>query len=638
MPYVRWIRFALSPGRAVAQRLSLAHKLLVLLGVPLLALLTAAVLVAQQARQARDEVAQRLQGLAAIEQVQAQQARLVQHRLRLTAPVLADAAPLPPGGGRLPSWPPQGQRDAQQAGAQQCVGALVRRAELPDPNAYLAEHTACLDRLDQLTMAIAQRSGLVRATPQQGYALVDWWLHQGLALHRAADRLSTLLGRPSAAALLVPDDMVVWTRPGGSVERLVAQSASLLDEARREGAAVPQGFEAVVTTLGAQRAAIDTKLTLGDLVPAAELPARAEAARASRAALQRFDTALRAQLRSQLLHALDVWQQRFWGLLAGSAVLLGLCGYLLVACAAAFVEQFASLRRCVGRLTDGDLQARAEVHGRDEAAALARDVNRLGERLQGLVDDLLRGSRGIAELGERLGEGAVTLNERSQVQADSLAHSAAVLSSVSDSVQRSAALADTVLGQSGALCEQAERGRGEVAQTLQSMQRIAGRAQRMSQSLQAIEDITLQTRLLSLNATIEAAHAGSAGRGFALVASEVRALADRTGRVAAEIQAMIHQSGQEIEAGLAQVQRLEALSEQVARHSAETAERMRTVADQSAEQRGAMRQLQAALDALAGITTANRERVRAAAEEAGALTRHAALLRDSAAGRMAPQP
>jgi methyl-accepting chemotaxis protein len=387
----------------------------------------------------------------------------------------------------------------------------------------------------------------------------------------------------------------------------------------------------VRSTLQAQREAIDAKLSLGDLVPAAELPTRAAAAQASAAALQRFDAALRRQLQAQLDTARGRLQQRFWGLVGGSVALLAVCGYLVAACAVAFVEQFGSLRGCLARLTEGDLQARARVHGRDEAAALAEDVNRLAGRLQGLVDELLQGSRGIADLGARLGDGAAALAERSDAQARSLDRSAEVLRTVAQGVERSAMLAEAVRGQSHQLREQADAGRQQVGETVRSMQRIAERAHQMSQSVQAIEAITLQTRLLSLNATIEAAHAGGAGRGFALVAHEVRALADRTAQVAAEIQAMIHASGEEVQAGLGQVRRLEALSEQVAKHSADTAERMHTVAGRSAEQRDAMQALQAALAELARITETNREGVRTAVDEAGALTLHAARLRDSAA-------
>jgi methyl-accepting chemotaxis protein len=630
MSFARWFGPVLVPGRALVQRLSLAHKLMVLLGVPLLALLAAAVLVALQARQDRDEVVERLQGLAALEQVQAAQARLVRHRQQLTAPALAGSAPASSGVPAL-RLPPRWQLAEPAQAAQRCVDALRGQAELQDPAAYLSAHAACLDRLDQLALAIAQRSGLARATREQGYALVDWWLHLGLPLHRAGDRLSTLLGRPSAAAHLVPDDMATWTRPAGTVDRLLAQSVSRLEEARREATPVPAGFDAVRLALQAQREAIDAKLSLGDLVPAAELPARAAAAQASTTALRRFDAALRQQLQAQLDTARARLQHRFWALVGGSAALLALCGYLAAACAMAFVEQFGSLRDCLARLTGGDLQARARVHGRDEAAALAEDVNRLAGRLQQLVDELLQGSHGIADLGTRLGDGATALAERSEAQARSLDRSAEVLQAVAHGVERSATLAEAVRGQSHLLREQAGEGRQQVGETVRSMQRIAERAQRMSQSVQAIEAITMQTRLLSLNATIEAAHAGGAGRGFALVAHEVRALADRTAQVAAEIQAMIHASGEEVQAGLGQVQRLEALSEQVAQHSADTAERMRTVAGQSAEQRHAMQALQAALAELADITETNRAGVRAAVDEAGALTLHAVRLRDSAA-------
>lgn len=621
-------RRLLAPGLALVRNLSLAHKLLWLLGLPLLAVLVCVVLVAQQAWQGRSEVRERLLGLAAMEQVQGWGQLLQQRRVQLTATPLAGDAPAP---ARPWVLQPQWQLEAPSKAAAACIAAQRGQTEAPqDPAAFVAAHAACLDRLDGLMLAIAQRSGLVRAPAEQGYALVDFWLHHGLPLARAADRLDTLLGRPSAAAHLVPDDMAGWTRPRGWVDRLLGQAASQLEEARRAGAAVPAGFGAVRQALDSQREAIDAKLALGDLVPAAELPVRAQAAQATERALRQFDRQLRWQLRAQLETGLQHLAQRLWATALIAGLLAGTCGYFAMACAAGFVAQVHGLRDCLARLSRGDLAARAPVFGRDETAALAHDVNRLGERLQRLVDDLLHGSGSIARLGEQLGEGAAALAQRSEAQARSLATSAGALQAAASSAQQSAALAAEVQGQSHALSARAGEGRAQVGQAAQTMQRIAARARQMSQSLQAIEAITLQTRLLSLNATIEAAHAGGAGRGFALVAGEVRGLADRTAAVAAEIQTMIEHSGREIEAGLAQVRRLEALSEQMAQHSQATADRMHTVAGQSAAQSTAMLQLQAALDELSGITEANRERVQAAVDEAEGLARHAAQLQASA--------
>jgi len=630
MRYFKPWHSLLSPGRRVATRWSMRHKLLALLGLPLVAVLACVLWVWHQAWQGRTEVLQRLQGLEALVQVQRHQAEVQQQRLRLTAPALLSAAMHQPQPGPWvldPVW--QLQPQAQAAAA--CVHAGRTLQETPPEVAsFIATQAQCLDRLDSLALAIAQRSGLVRSPAAQGYHLVEWWLHHGLALHRAADHMSTLLGRPSAAAHLAPDDMASWTQPHGLVARELAGAAALLAEARRDGQPVPAGFEALQQALQAQRQAIDIKLALGDLVPEAELPARAQAVQATAEALRAFDSALYHQLQRQLQGGLQLQQQRLLGIGAAAALLLGLCGYLAAACAAVFMAQIHSVRACLARLTHGDLSATAEVLGRDETGVLAHDINEMGARLRGLVARLSHSAACIAGLGDALSMGAQSLALRSEEQARSVEASALAIQSAAGSAQSSAGTAAEVHALSQRLSAQASEGAQQVAQAVHTMQRIQQRAEQMSQALEGIEAITLQTRLLSLNATIEAAHAGSAGRGFAMVASEVRALADRTAEVAGQIQQMITSSGHEITQGLQQFRRIEALSQEVAVYSLDTADKMNLVAGQSAAQSAAMHQVHGALEGLASITSANLAMVTASVGEAETIRGHAEDLQASA--------
>src|SRR6516165_10836023 len=96
----------------------------------------------------------------------------------------------------------------------------------------------------------------------------------------------------------------------------------------------------------------------------------------------------------------------------------------------------------------------------------------------------------------------------------------------------------------------AEHGNAIMHQTINAMSGIETSTQHIGRIIGAIEEIAFQTNLLALNAGVEAARAGEAGRGFAVIASEVRALAQRAAEAAKEIKALISASSSEVENGV----------------------------------------------------------------------------------------
>lgn len=596
-------RNVLNPGQRVLRRLPLAYKLALLMGVPLLGLVWSLVQVGVDYLHQRQSVAERLQGIDALQAVRSTQAAIEQQRRHLTLPaaVAGGAAPKPAAWVLLPAW----QLEATAQPAAQCAAALLALKVAPAAAELLSQHLTCLDKLDQLAQAIALRSGLLRSRLEEGYLLADFWVHHAWPLHRAADRLSTVLGRPNAPAHLVTEDMASWTQPGGTVQRLLTAASALQAQATGMGFALPAGLAPVQAAMAQQAEAIQAKLALGDLVPAAELPVRQAAWVATAAALSRLDEGLREQLRAQVQHSFAVTCQSllFQAVVASLMMAVGI--YLALACAADFLGQVTGIRRCIEAHTRGQLETRVPVVAEDELGLIGTEMNVMGDRLGALVARLRGSAQEIAGLGDALSMGAQSLAIRTEQQARELDESARSVQGAARSASQCAELAAQVQQLSQTLQSQARQGSDEVLRAVRGMEEIARQAQHMRESVGAISAIAMQTRLLSLNATVEAAHAGAHGRGFALVAGEVRDLADRTTAVAGQIEAMIAHSVDAIALSLDQVRRIERLSSDVQAHSVDTAERMQGIAAQSAAQSAAMDQLRVALADLATITHAN---------------------------------
>ncbi|HTP64051.1 MAG TPA: methyl-accepting chemotaxis protein [Geobacteraceae bacterium] len=207
--------------------------------------------------------------------------------------------------------------------------------------------------------------------------------------------------------------------------------------------------------------------------------------------------------------------------------------------------------RMVGVLAqgEGDLTLEFPVHSTDEIGQLAMGVNQLTGKLREIIADLYRQAEHIAvaicKIKQETGKtviAAAEQKEQSVAVAVATEEMAATLNDVAANTQRAAQLSTQVDSAAGSgMTAVGETFRcmevinGSVADTLGTVERLEASSGKIGEIITLIEDVADQTNLLALNAAIEAARAGEHGRGFAVVADEVKSLSAKTAASTKEI-------------------------------------------------------------------------------------------------------
>ncbi|WP_010141220.1 methyl-accepting chemotaxis protein [Oceanicola sp. S124] len=265
----------------------------------------------------------------------------------------------------------------------------------------------------------------------------------------------------------------------------------------------------------------------------------------------------------------------------------------------------AQLGDALTRLARRDLSVSIDSQFDPAYDTLRQNFNHAIEELRGTVQQVIRNARAVSEDADSIANASNNLAQRTERQAASLQETANAIQEINQNVRSTAEAARSASDVADEAQSRSAASDEVVRRTVNAMAAIESSSSEIHKIIQVIEDIAFQTNLLALNAGVEAARAGEAGRGFSVVATEVRALAARSSTSAREISELIQKSSEHVKSGVTLVNETGHALKSIAEAVSGVAELVSQIASSANEQSGSIALIDQTMKELDQVTQQN---------------------------------
>ena len=303
--------------------------------------------------------------------------------------------------------------------------------------------------------------------------------------------------------------------------------------------------------------------------------------------------------------------------LLGAAVLLSIGIALLIS--RQIVKPLADTLEVARQIARGDLRAHLNTTRRDELGELMQAVDEMNTDLRRIIGDIRTGVTQVSHASAEIAAGNNDLSARTEEQAAALEETAASMEQLTATVKQNVDNIHHTSRLAGSTSETANKGGQLVSHVVKTMNEITASSAKIAEITTVINSIAFQTNILALNAAVEAARAGEQGRGFAVVASEVRSLAQRSAQAAKEIEGLIGESVERINAGSDLVEQAGTTMHDIVTKVANVTEILNEITQASDEQNRGISQVGQAIVEMDSVTQQNAALVEESSAAANAL-------------------
>ena len=269
------------------------------------------------------------------------------------------------------------------------------------------------------------------------------------------------------------------------------------------------------------------------------------------------------------------------------------------------VTPINTVKKSIEEVTSGKLGVSIPEFGNNCAGRLIPGINSLSSNIATLLREIRASSQTAMTLSDQLSSRSAQLSVKTEQQSASLVQTAASMEEMAASTKNNADNTRLASEQANLATLQARKGGELMGQVANNMQSITDCAQQMTEIISLIDGIAFQTNILALNAAVEAARAGDHGKGFSVVAGEVRSLAHRSAEAAKNIKSLIEVTSHNVTQGVNVVSEAEKNMHDIVTGSGNVSRLMDEISASTSEQEKGISQITQALSELERVTQSN---------------------------------